>query len=304
MVVWNYLTYHRVARRWRVRSLPDRNYPMGRRLVTASPKSSAGVAESYCAVMTHANELVEIERRGRVLVVSISREAKRNAVDRRVADGIDSALNLLEDDPELWVGVLTGTRTVFSAGSDLTANGDYVTDRGGEYGIIRRRRRKPLIAAVEGPALGGGLEIVLACDLVVASTLAKFGLPEVKIGVVAACAGLFRAPRSLPLNLARELILTGDPIDAERAYAAGFVNALAAPGDCLEVAVQLAERVCANAPLAVQESLLAVNELLEADHGRGWELTDRAQESVRGTDDWNEGVASFLEKRRPVWTGH
>jgi enoyl-CoA hydratase len=113
--------------------------------------------------------LVHTERRGRVLVVSMQREHKRNAVDRRLADEIDAALNELDDDPDIWVGVLTGTPAVFSAGSDLASRGDYVTDRGGEYGVIRRARRKPLIAAVEGLALGGGFEIVLACDLVVAS---------------------------------------------------------------------------------------------------------------------------------------
>ena len=134
---------------------------------------------------------------------------------------------------DLWAGVLTGTTDVFSAGSDLTAGGDYLTARGGEYGIIRRRRRKPLIAAVEGPALGGGLEIVLACDLVVAASTARFGLPEVSIGVVPTCAGLFRAPRALPLNVARQLILTGRPIDARRAYEVGFVNVLTEPGGAL-----------------------------------------------------------------------
>ena len=160
------------------------------------------------------DQLVTRRRDGHVLVISMQRQAKRNAIDRAMADALDAALNELDDDEDLWAGVLTGTTDVFSAGSDLTAGGDYVTDRGGEYGIIRRLRRKPLIAAVEGPALGGGLEIVLACDLVVASRTARFGLPEVSIGVVPTCAGLFRAPRALPLNVARQLILTGRPIEA------------------------------------------------------------------------------------------
>ena len=138
--------------------------------------------------------LVGRRRDGAVLIVSMERAAKRNAIDRAMADALDAALNELDDDDQLWAGVLTGTADVFSAGSDLTAGGDYRTVRGGEYGIIRRRRRKPLVAAVEGPALGGGLEIVLACDLVVAATTARFGLPEVRIGVVPTCAGLFRAP--------------------------------------------------------------------------------------------------------------
>jgi enoyl-CoA hydratase len=161
-------------------------------------------------------DLVTTHRRDRTLVISMHREHKRNAVDRALADAIDVALNLLDDDPDLWVGVLTGTSTVFSAGSDLACNGDYVTDRGGEYGVIRRERQKPLIAAVEGLALGGGFEIVLACDLVVASSTARFGLPEVSRGVLPTCGALFRGPTTLPLNLAREMILTGQPVSADR----------------------------------------------------------------------------------------
>ena len=161
--------------------------------------------------------LVRAERTGRLLVVRMCREAKRNAVNRQLADELDAAFNLLEDDDGLWAGVLTGTGSVFCAGSDLTAGGDYLTERGGEYGLIRRRRRKPLIAAVEGSALGGGMELVLACDLVVASRTARFGLPEVSRGVVASSGALFMAPRALPANLARELLLTGEPIDADRA---------------------------------------------------------------------------------------
>ncbi len=253
--------------------------------------------------MADENDLVTVERIGHVLIVSINRESKRNSVNRQVADGLDQALNLLDDDRDLRVGILTGTRTVFCAGSDLTANGDYVTKRGGEYGIIRRPRRKPLIAAVEGFALGGGMEIALACDMVVASKTASFGLPEVRIGVIAACAGLFRGPQSLPLNLARHMALTGQPISAVRAFEAGFVNLLTEPGSSLEGALELAGQVAANAPLAVQQSLQAINDQLADVAERGWELTNRAQDVVRETADWNEGVSSFLEKRPPVWTG-
>ena len=190
------------------------------------------------------SSLVERRREGRVLVVSMRRAAKRNAIDRAMADALDEALNELDDDDGLWAGVLTGTADVFSAGSDLTAAGDYVTERGGEYGIIRRTRRKPLVAAVEGPALGGGLEIALACDMVVAARTARFGLPEVRIGVVPTCAGLFRGPRAIPLNVARQLILTGRPIDAERAYELGFVNVLTEPGTALAEAERLAQEIC------------------------------------------------------------
>jgi enoyl-CoA hydratase len=248
-------------------------------------------------------DLVSTRREGHILVVSMVREKKRNAVDRALADAIDEALNALDDDVDLWAGILTGTATVFSAGSDLTAGGDYHTERGGEYGIVRRRRRKPLIAAVEGPALGGGLEIVLSCDLVVASTSARFGLPEVRIGVIPTCAALFRAPRAFPLNLARELILTGEPIDAERAHAAGFVNALTEPGHAVERALELANQICASSPLSVQACLAAVNGLIGADDEAGWAATAEALGSLRGTQDSGEGIRAFFEKRPPVWTG-
>jgi enoyl-CoA hydratase len=247
--------------------------------------------------------LVQAERTGRLLVVRMCREAKRNAVNRQLADELDAAFNLLEDDDGLWAGVLTGTGSVFCAGSDLTAGGDYVTERGGEYGLIRRRRRKPLIAAVEGPALGGGLELVLACDLVVASRTARFGLPEVSRGVVASCGALFRAPHALPANLARELLLTGEPIDADRAREAGLVNVVTEPGGAVPAAIALGERICANAPVAVQASLVAVNRWLAAAEEFGWQVTADAVAAIGASEDYREGIAAFLEKRPPRWTG-
>ena len=246
---------------------------------------------------------MRVERDGRVLVIEMRREQKRNAVNRELADELDAAFNQLEDDPELWAGVLTGSATVFSAGSDLTANGDYWTERGGEYGLIRRTRRNPLVAAVEGPALGGGLELVLACDLVVAGATASFGLPEVKRGLVPSCAGLFRGPRALPVNLARELALVGDPFDAQRAYAAGLVNVVTEPGGALTAAVALAQRICANAPVAVQASLVAMDAWLTGSDELGWRATTEAITAVRASDDHREGIAAFLERRPPRWSG-
>src|SRR6201986_2841575 len=224
--------------------------------------------------------LVRTERTGRLLVVRMCRESKRNAVNRQLADELDAPFNLLEDDDDLWAGVLAGAASVFCAGSDLTAGGDYCTERGGEYGLIRRQRRKPLIAAVEGPALGGGMELVLACDLVVASRTARFGLPEVSRGVVASSGALFMAPRSLPANLARELLLTGEPIDADRGYAAGLVNVVTEPGGAEVAAVALGERICANAPVAVQASLVAVNRWLAAADEFGWQVTAEALATI------------------------
>jgi enoyl-CoA hydratase/carnithine racemase len=245
---------------------------------------------------------VRSERRGRVLVVRIEREAKRNAIDRVTAEGIDEALNQFEDDGELWAAVITGTATVFSAGTDLKDGGGR-TERGGEYGVIRRRRSKPLIAAVEGPAFGGGFEIALACDLVVAARTARFALPEGRRGVVASSGALFRAMRALPLNVARELLITGTVLDADRAYQIGFVNRVTEPGQALTVALELAEDICASSPVSVSASLTALAAQHEADDAAGWEVTAQAVERVTASDDMKEGVSAFFEKRPPRWTG-
>jgi enoyl-CoA hydratase/carnithine racemase len=249
-----------------------------------------------------ADATVRTERRDHILVIRMEREAKRNAIDRGMTHGIDEALNLLDDDDELWAGVITGTTTVFSAGTDLK-DGSGRTERGGEYGMIRRRRAKPLIAAVEGPALGGGFEIALACDLVVASRTARFALPESRRGVVASSGALFRAMRALPLNVARELLITGAVLDADRGYQIGFVNRVTDPGEALAVALELAEDVCASSPVSVAASLTALNAQHEADDAAGWELTAEAVERVKAGDDIREGVTAFFEKRPPRWTG-
>lgn len=248
-------------------------------------------------------ELVRTARRGPVLVVTLDREPKRNAINPAMSAGLDRALNLLEDDPELRVGVLQGAGTTFSAGTDLFETSGEPSERGGEYGLIRRHRSKPLVAAVEGPALGGGFEIVLACDLVVAGTSASFGFPEVSRGVVAACGGLFRAPRVLPVNVANQLLLTGDPISAARAHELGLVNLLVDPGVALEEAVRLAERICANAPIPVSESLRAAALASGLHDESGWETTREALEAVLVSEDLGEGLVAFHEKRTPQWQG-
>lgn len=245
---------------------------------------------------------VRTQVRGRVLVVTIDRPERRNAIDRATADGLDAALNRLEDDPDLWCGVITGAGGYFCAGSDLTANHDYVTPRGGEYGIVRRDRGTPLIAAVEGFALGGGMEIVMACDLVVAASDARFGLPEVRIGLLPTCGGLFRGPRALPVNVARELVLTGDPMTATRAHELGFVNRITLAGGALDGALRMAERICENAPVAVQACVRALDDAL-GGNTLGWAATDAAKGTVLPSADAAEGVDAFLTKRPPEWTG-
>ena len=251
--------------------------------------------------MSATNELVGTRREGRVFVITLQREAKRNAVDRTLADALDAALNTLDDDADLDVGILSGGSRFFCAGSDLSSRGDYVTERGGEYGVIRRRRTKPLIAAVEGMALGGGLEIVLACDMVVAASDAVFGLPEVARGVVPTCGALFRALHALPPNIARELVLVGEPMAAPRAHTLGLVNALSAPGGALAQAMTMAQRLVGNSPTAVQACLKAMNGRLAADDAPGWQATAQALATISGSEDAQEGIRAFLEKRAPVW---
>lgn len=245
---------------------------------------------------------VVTERRGRVLLVRIDRPHKRNAIDAATTAGLDAALNLLDDDPDLWAGVLAGTPTAFSAGTDLTAGAGPPTERGGGYGVVRRDRATPLVAAVEGLAYGGGFELALACDLVVATTTARFALPETARGLVANCGALFRAPRALPVNVAREMLLTGDPLDAERAYALGLVNRLVAPGEAETAALELAERICVHAPVAQRLTLRAVAAADVERDALGWAATEHATVEVNASADAEEGVAAFREKRAPRWS--
>jgi enoyl-CoA hydratase len=251
---------------------------------------------------------VDFEKRGPYAVITINRPEARNAVNQAVAEGIEDAIDQIEQDDEVWVGVLTGVPPVFSAGADLkeinagNAAG-LQTKRGGFAGIATRERSKPMIAAVDGPALAGGTEIVLSCDLVVASRSARFGLPEVKRSLVAAGGGLFRLPRRIPLNIAMEAVLTGDPIDAERAHHFGLVNRLVDDGEALDAAVSLAEQVCANAPIAVRESRKVVLEATMADDEVGWRMSMEGMAKAMSSQDFSEGLTAFIEKRPPQWSG-
>jgi enoyl-CoA hydratase len=250
--------------------------------------------------------MVEYEQRGRVAVITIRRPEARNAINPAVAQGIEDGLDRMEGDDAVWAGVLTGEGPVFCAGADLKVVGaggmaDLFTERGGFAGIAARTRSKPLVAAVDGPALAGGCEVALACDLIVASSQALFGLPEVKRSLVAAAGGLYRLPRLLPRNVALELILTGDPIDAARAHALGMVNQLVEPGQALAAALLLAERICQNAPVAVRESRKTVLAIADADEESARQQSRAALARVMQTDDFAEGPRAFLEKRAPQW---
>jgi enoyl-CoA hydratase len=251
---------------------------------------------------------VEYASDGHVAVMTINRPEARNAVNADVATGIEEAIDRLEADDSLWLGILTGVPPVFSAGADLKEinagrAASLQTKRGGFAGITRRDRSKPIIAAVDGPALAGGTEICLACDLIVASTNAQFGIPEVKRCLVAAGGGLFRLPRKLPFNLAMELALTGDPIDAERAHHFGLVNHLCQPGEALAAAKDLARRIEANAPVAVRASRRVILAAVTEDEDTGWRLSGEAMAEAMTSEDMKEGLTAFIEKRPPSWQG-
>jgi enoyl-CoA hydratase len=251
---------------------------------------------------------VDFEQRGPFAIVKINRPDARNAVNGAVAQGIEEAIDKVEADDSIWVGILTGEPPVFCAGADLKEinSGNaakLATERGGFGGITQRDRTKPIIAAVDGPALAGGTEIVLSCDLVVASATATFGIPEVKRSLVAAGGGLFRLPRKIPFNIAMEMALTGDPVSAEVAHHHGLVNRLCEPGQALDVAVALAEQICANAPVAVRETRKIVLEATTAPDEVGWRMSIEGMAKAMGSEDFTEGLTAFIEKRPPRWKG-
>lgn len=244
------------------------------------------------------------EPQGRVLVIRLNRPEQRNAVNAAVAAGIASALDQLDDDPDLSLGVLTGEGKGFCAGMDLKAfvagQSPYAGDRG-FAGITRRASVKPLIAAIEGFAVAGGLEVALACDLIVAARGAKLGIPEVKRSLVAAGGALLRLPRAIPRNLAMELALTGDPILAERAHELGLVNRLCEPGQALQTALGLAGEISVNGPLALAATKRILGESVDWPEQEFFERQGEIAGPVMASEDAREGSRAFAEKRAPQW---
>ena len=253
--------------------------------------------------------MVDFTTEGHVAIITINRPEAKNAVNAAVAQGMEDAIDKLEADDQLWVGIITHAGDVFCAGADLkeinSGNaGGLATARGNFAGFVRRERTKPVIVAVDGAALAGGCEIVLAADLVVASTRARFGIPEVKRCLVAAAGGLFRLPAALPFKVALEMGLTGDPISAERAYGFGLVNRLTEPGEALKGAMELADQICANAPVAVRETrkvMLASQSGVSED--ALWKMSGASMGVAMQSPDMGEGLTAFIEKRKPVWSG-
>jgi enoyl-CoA hydratase/carnithine racemase len=248
-------------------------------------------------------------RHGRIEVLRLNRERARNAIDGPTSLALGQALEELADDDDVWVVILTGTGDkAFSAGMDLKAfvsgqAGDIMSAEHGFANVARRKFAKPIIAAVNGVALAGGLEIVLSCDLVVAAEHARFGIPEVKRGLVAAGGGLLRLHRRLPYHLAMELALTGEMIDAARAAELGFVNRVVPADQLMDAAIELAEKVCENAPLSVRTSKEIIKRSIGLTEEEAWELNTELIVPIFTSADAMEGASAFAEKRPPNWQG-
>lgn len=248
---------------------------------------------------------VLVEQRDRILIITINRPKAKNAVNSAVANGLAAAVDRLDNETGLSVGILTGAGGSFCAGMDLKAfaRGELPIVEGRGMGFTERPPVKPLIAAVEGYALAGGTELALATDLIVASKDSAFGIPEVKRGLVAGGGGLLRLPQRIPSAIAMELALTGENLSAERAHALGMVNVLADPGGALAAAIELAEKIAANGPLAVAATKRIIVE------SRGWSPEEMFAEQnkllapVFSSNDAKEGAIAFAEKRPPKWTG-
>jgi crotonobetainyl-CoA hydratase len=253
--------------------------------------------------------LATLERHGNTALITLNRPEALNTVNAEVSAAVGAALEEFAADPDLRVAVVTGAGRAFCAGMDLkeaAAGRDVLDPRHPEWGfagLTGHPLDKPLIAAVNGPALGGGAEIVLACDLVVADENATIGLPEVRHGLFPAAGGVLRLQQRVPRNIALEIALTGTPVDAATAAGWGLVNRVAPAGKSVEVALELAESVAAGAPL----SLRAIRHLMtygeSADEARAWPENERVWQEVSASDDAREGPRAFAEKRAPRWTG-
>jgi enoyl-CoA hydratase len=250
----------------------------------------------------------------RIGVITLNRPAARNAVDRGMALGLEAAVDRLEDDPEVWVGVLCAdtagqANPVFCAGADLKviketgSAATLDTERGGFGGFVYRERVKPIVVAVDGLATAGGLEIVLAADVIVATTRSSFGLAEVRRNLIAAAGGLFRLPRAIGRAAAMDAILTGEPIDARRAFDLGLVSRLVEPGAALDEAFRVAHQIATAAPLAVRASRRVVLSAAHEPDDTLRQVSRKLLDELLASEDASEGLLAFAEKRPPQWHG-
>jgi enoyl-CoA hydratase len=249
---------------------------------------------------------VLVDHADRIAIITINRPHARNAINHAVSVAMAEALEELDERDDLTVGIITGAGGTFSSGMDLKAflAGENVSLEGkGLAGVTKAPPRKPLIAAVEGWALAGGCEVALACDLIIAANDAKFGIPEVKRGLVAGAGGLLRLPRRIPAAIAMELALTGDPLPATDAHRLGLVNALTEPGRALEGARQLAARIAVNGPLAVAATKQVLTQQQDWDTAEFWDKQEPIIRPAFTSEDAREGALAFAEKRAPVWRG-
>lgn len=248
------------------------------------------------------DQAVLTERRGRVLLITLNRPDAMNAINGELASGLIAATAELDEDASLTAGVLTGNGRGFCSGMDLKAfaRGE---DISGLMTFVQNGSTKPLIGAVEGFALAGGLELALTCDLLVSAAGAKFGIPEVGVGLFAAAGGLLRLPSRVGFSTAMEMALTAQPISAERALEVGLVARLAEPGSSVDVAMELAEQIAANAPLAVAASKQLIRATQGITDDEFWELQKSFSARVFTSNDASEGPRAFAEKRKPEWTG-
>ena len=253
-----------------------------------------------------AEQPVLTEQWGNVLLITLNRPQVRNAVNAALAEGLGKALDRLDEDESVSVGVLTGAGGFFCAGMDLGAfvkgESPWYGDRG-FAGIAQRSADKPLIAAIEGFAVAGGMEIALACDLIVAAKGAKLGIPEAKRSLIAAGGALLRLPKRMPYHVVMELALTGDPFLSERFHELGLINRLAEPGSAVDVALELAAQLAKNGPLALIASKRILQEQYDWSSEEMWAKQGEISGPVMTSEDAKEGASAFKEKREPVWKG-
>ncbi|MFC5587743.1 crotonase/enoyl-CoA hydratase family protein [Sporosarcina soli] len=258
--------------------------------------------------MSVRDNLILTEKRGRLFIVTINRPEAKNAFDFATANQMNVAMDIFENDPEISVAIITGTGGVFSAGADLKALGrgeklsGPLLSRGG-FGIMRKPPNKPIIAAIEGHAVAGGMELALSCDLIVAAKNSKMGLPEVKHNLVAVGGGLLRLPKRMPYHLVMELALTADMWPAEKLHRYGVVNRIAEPGESLQTAIELAERLLENGPTALIASKEIIRKSYEWTEEEAWEKQMPIAKQAMESEDRDEGLRAFAEKRKPVWVG-